>query len=159
MGIFQGTILLALAMALQAAPPVKLPEIYAPSNDVKVDHHVAVRMRDSVILYADVYRPMKDGKYPILVSRTPYSTERAPSAYEEPLFLPGGDTSSSTRTSAAATSPRVSGNRSATTSRTDTTPWNGRLYSRGRTGKWGCRVIPTAVMCSGAPRWPSRLTW
>jgi hypothetical protein len=44
-------------------------------------------MRDGVTLYADVYRPVKDGKYPVLVSRTPYSTERAPSAYEEPLFF------------------------------------------------------------------------
>src|SRR2546430_8927102 len=87
MTILLGTIVLALTMALQAAPPVKLPEIYPPSNDVKVDHHVAVPMRDGVTLYADVYRPVKDGKYPVLVSRTPYSTERAPSAYEEPLFF------------------------------------------------------------------------
>jgi predicted acyl esterase len=87
MTILLGTILLALAMALQAAPPVKLPEIYPPANDVKVDHHVAVPMRDGVTLYADIYRPVKDGKYPVLVSRTPYSTERAPSAYEEPLFF------------------------------------------------------------------------
>src|SRR6185503_16146604 len=44
-------------------------------------------MRDGVTLFADVYRPVKGGKYPVLVSRTPYSTERAPSAYEEPLFF------------------------------------------------------------------------
>jgi putative CocE/NonD family hydrolase len=87
MTILRGTILLALAMSLQAAPPVKLPEIYPPANDIKVDHHVAVPMRDGVTLYADVYRPVNGGKYPVLVSRTPYSTERAPSAYEEPLFF------------------------------------------------------------------------
>src|SRR6266851_1165440 len=87
MTILQGTISLALVMALEAAPPIKLPEIYPVGNDVKVDHRVAVPMRDGVTLYADVYRPVRAGKYPVLVSRTPYSTERAPSAYEEPLFF------------------------------------------------------------------------
>src|SRR5437667_6419255 len=87
MTIIRGTILLALALALQAAPPVRLPEIYPPANDVKVDHHVDVPMRDGVVLYADVYRPVGDGKYPVLVSRTPYSTERFPNAYAAPVFF------------------------------------------------------------------------
>src|SRR5262245_38132983 len=81
------TILLLVPLALAAAPPVTLPVIYPPANGVRVDHRVAVPMRDGVTLYADVYRPVKDGKYPVLVSRTPYSTERAPSAYDEPLFF------------------------------------------------------------------------
>ncbi len=72
---------------LHAAPPVRFAEVYPPTNEIKVDHRVATRMRDGVVLYSDVYRPVKEGKYPVLVSRTPYSTERAPSAYEEPLFF------------------------------------------------------------------------
>lgn len=76
-----------LALTAGGAPKVKLPEIYPPVNDVAVDHRVAVPMRDGVILYADVYRPIEKGRYPVLVSRTPYSTERYPSAYEEPLFF------------------------------------------------------------------------
>ncbi len=63
-----------------AATPIKFPEVYPPQNDVAVDHRVATPMRDGVILYADVYRPVKSGKYPVNVSRTPYSTERAPAA-------------------------------------------------------------------------------
>src|SRR5262249_30433720 len=63
------------------------PAVYPPTNDVKVDHHVAMPMRDGVKLYADVYRPAGDGKYPVLLSRTPYSTQRYPSAYQEPLFF------------------------------------------------------------------------
>jgi len=43
-------------------------------------------MRDGVILYADIYRPVGEGKHPVLVSRTPYSTERYPRSHEEALF-------------------------------------------------------------------------
>ncbi|HUR93364.1 MAG TPA: CocE/NonD family hydrolase [Gemmatimonadales bacterium] len=39
----------------------------------RVDSAVAVPMRDSVVLRADVYRPTGDGKFPTLVYRTPYS--------------------------------------------------------------------------------------
>jgi putative CocE/NonD family hydrolase len=78
--------LLLAAAALSGAAP-KFPAVYPPQNDVKIDHLVKVPMRDGVVLYADVYRPATDGKYPVLVSRTPYGTERFPSAYEEPLFF------------------------------------------------------------------------
>lgn len=44
-------------------------------------------MRDGVTLYADVYRPVADGKYPVLVSRTPYSTEHAPSGYAAAVYF------------------------------------------------------------------------
>jgi putative CocE/NonD family hydrolase len=69
------------------AASVQFPVIYPPQNDVTVDHYVAIRMRDGVNLYADVYRPTREDKYPVIVSRTPYSTQRAPSAYEEPVFF------------------------------------------------------------------------
>ena len=47
----------------------------------------AIPMRDGVILYADVYRPVGEGRYPVLVSRTPYSTERFPRAYEAGVYF------------------------------------------------------------------------
>ncbi len=74
----------AIAARLYA---VQFPDVYPPANDVKIEHHVAIPMRDGVKLYADIYHPAKDGRYPVLVSRTPYSTEQFPSAYEEPLFF------------------------------------------------------------------------
>ena len=37
--------------------------------------------------YADIYRPAEEGRYPVLVSRTPYSTERYPNAYVAPVFF------------------------------------------------------------------------
>ncbi|MCA9714546.1 MAG: CocE/NonD family hydrolase, partial [Myxococcales bacterium] len=68
------------------APEVRFPEEPPPRNEVMVEHNVPVPMRDGVILYADVLRPVGDGRYPVLVSRTPYSTER-PHRYEEGLFF------------------------------------------------------------------------
>ncbi|MGH9735308.1 MAG: CocE/NonD family hydrolase [Candidatus Acidiferrales bacterium] len=43
------------------------------AGEVIIDHNVPARMRDGVILRADVYRPKADGKYPVLLTRTPYN--------------------------------------------------------------------------------------
>jgi uncharacterized protein len=40
---------------------------------VIAERGVEARMRDGVILRADVYRPDKDGKFPVLLQRTPYN--------------------------------------------------------------------------------------
>jgi hypothetical protein len=72
-------------MLLAAA--VQFPKTPPPMNDIRIENRVAIPMRDGVVLYADVYRPVKEGKYPVLVSRTPYSTERAPSAYEAAVYF------------------------------------------------------------------------
>ena len=40
---------------------------------VIVDRNVEARMRDGVVLRADVYRPDAAGKFPVLLQRTPYS--------------------------------------------------------------------------------------
>ncbi|WP_270887964.1 CocE/NonD family hydrolase [Pedococcus sp. 5OH_020] len=37
-----------------------------------IEYDVEVRMRDGVLLRADVYRPMGDGPWPVIVARTPY---------------------------------------------------------------------------------------
>jgi putative CocE/NonD family hydrolase len=41
--------------------------------DVTVENGVRVKMRDGVTLAADVYRPKGEGKFPVLVERTPYN--------------------------------------------------------------------------------------
>jgi uncharacterized protein len=38
---------------------------------VKVERGVAVTMRDGVVLRADIYRPKVDGRFPVLLQRTP----------------------------------------------------------------------------------------
>ena len=70
-----------------AAGEVSFPAARPPSNDITVENRVPVTMRDGTVLHADVYRPAGDGKYPVLVSRTPYSTERYPAAYTPAVFF------------------------------------------------------------------------
>jgi len=37
-----------------------------------VERNVAAKMRDGVTLRADIYRPKAEGKFPVLLVRTPY---------------------------------------------------------------------------------------
>jgi uncharacterized protein len=73
--------------ALQDGASVRFPADVAPRNDILIDNLVAIRMRDGVTLYADVYRPVGDGRFPVLISRTPYSTERFPTAYDAAVYF------------------------------------------------------------------------
>jgi uncharacterized protein len=45
----------------------------AESYTVKVERGVPAKMRDGVVLRADVYRPNVPGKFPVLLERTPYN--------------------------------------------------------------------------------------
>ena len=40
---------------------------------VSIQQSVSVKMRDGVSLVADVYRPVSDEKFPVLLERTPYN--------------------------------------------------------------------------------------
>src|SRR5215472_2248533 len=42
------------------------------ADSVIIEHGVAVKMRDGTILRADIFRPSVPGKFPILLTRTPY---------------------------------------------------------------------------------------
>jgi putative CocE/NonD family hydrolase len=44
----------------------------AENYEVTVQRNVAAKMRDGVTLRADVYRPKAEGKFPVLLTRTPY---------------------------------------------------------------------------------------
>jgi putative CocE/NonD family hydrolase len=46
-----------------------------------IERNVAVPMRDGVVLRADLIRPQGEGRYPVLVYRTPYDKDEAPKAY------------------------------------------------------------------------------
>jgi uncharacterized protein len=51
----------------------------APSStneEITIHRHLAVKMRDGVILYGDLYRPKRAGKFPVLIVRTPYGVQR-----------------------------------------------------------------------------------
>ncbi|MCC6857929.1 MAG: CocE/NonD family hydrolase [Bryobacterales bacterium] len=84
---FSFALLLPAALAAAADSGVIFPKAYPPQNEIVVQNMVPIPMRDGVKLYADVYRPAAPGKYPVIVSRTPYSTERYPSAYDAAVFF------------------------------------------------------------------------
>jgi putative CocE/NonD family hydrolase len=44
----------------------------AIQHSMRVDRNVAVEMRDGTQTYVDVYRPAADGRYPVILQRTPY---------------------------------------------------------------------------------------
>jgi putative CocE/NonD family hydrolase len=44
----------------------------AENHEVTVERNVAAKMRDGVTLRADIYRPKAEGKFPVLLVRTPY---------------------------------------------------------------------------------------
>jgi uncharacterized protein len=60
--------LIALGVALCAPGSWGATENY----EVRVERNVAAKMRDGVTLRADIYRPRADGKFPVLLTRTPY---------------------------------------------------------------------------------------
>jgi len=62
----QSVLLLLLALFIS---PLLAAENYA----VIVERDVSAKMRDGVTLRADVYRPDADGRFPVLLKRTPYN--------------------------------------------------------------------------------------
>ena len=52
---------------------ISAPLVRAAENfEVKVDRDVTATMRDGVTLRADIYRPTSEGRFPVLLQRTPY---------------------------------------------------------------------------------------
>ncbi len=68
---------LAVLLLAAAPPPPLLPQ---PAPEVRVEKNVPARMRDGVVLRADVYRPALPGRLPALLQRTPYSKNDRDSA-------------------------------------------------------------------------------
>ncbi len=44
-------------------------------NTITIEQKVPARMRDGVTLYTDVYRPSAEGRFPVLLTRTPYGKD------------------------------------------------------------------------------------
>jgi len=63
------TFLLAICIWLVPAGAAALA---AEQYEVTVERGVAVKMRDGVMLRADIYRPKAEGRFPVLLQRTPY---------------------------------------------------------------------------------------
>jgi putative CocE/NonD family hydrolase len=69
-----------------------------PEQDIARDEDVTVSMRDGVALLADVYRPAKPGRYPVLIAASPFPRQiqdlGAPAGFIEAgqsdFFVPRG---------------------------------------------------------------------
>jgi putative CocE/NonD family hydrolase len=59
---------LGMILVLAAAGPAAAAE----NHEVVVERNVPAKMRDGVTLRADIYRPKAEGKFPVLLVRTPY---------------------------------------------------------------------------------------
>ncbi len=79
-GLASGLILLCWAFAFQSAAGSALQEtgsLSSPSYDIKWAVNVPVPMRDGVRLATDLYLPDEEGRFPVVLVRTPYGTETA----------------------------------------------------------------------------------
>jgi len=52
------------------------PSRAAEHYDVIVERGVPAKMRDGVVLHADIFRPKAEGKFPVLLTRTPYDKSK-----------------------------------------------------------------------------------
>jgi putative CocE/NonD family hydrolase len=59
-----------------------LPAALPAQENFIVERNVDVPMRDGVILRADIFRPRGEGRFPVLVYRTPYGKDAAQTAYK-----------------------------------------------------------------------------
>jgi putative CocE/NonD family hydrolase len=67
----------ALIATLPAARNAAGDENYA----VTINRNIAMKTRDGVTLYADVYRPKAESKFPVLLTRTPYDKSQPFNSY------------------------------------------------------------------------------
>jgi uncharacterized protein len=51
-------------------------------TNVVIEYNVPARMRDGAVLMADIYRPQAEGKFPVLLQRTPYSKAYVPFVFQ-----------------------------------------------------------------------------
>lgn len=65
--------LFVLFVCAASARALPAQDLGAARAAIRVERNVEARMRDGVLLRADIYRPVATGRYPALLQRTPYS--------------------------------------------------------------------------------------
>jgi len=67
-------LLIAVSSTLaQQAAPASSPPAAQATPEVKIEFNRRVPMRDRTELSADIYRPVGEGKFPVILNRTPYT--------------------------------------------------------------------------------------
>ena len=64
---------LTVLMVVTSCLTALAAELSAPTYNVKIEFSTRVKMRDGVELSVDIYRPDSDGRFPVILSRTPYN--------------------------------------------------------------------------------------
>jgi len=72
--LHSGTMRSFVVMALTILAPAGASA--ADHYEVIIERNVAAKMRDGIMLRADVCRPKTDGKFPVLLTRTPYDKKQ-----------------------------------------------------------------------------------
>src|SRR5882724_2685562 len=75
------TVLAGWAAQAIVAPSLRGAPIFEKVVQTVVEKNVAVKMRDGTVLRADVLLPSAEGRFPVLVYRTPYGKDNASSAW------------------------------------------------------------------------------
>ena len=93
MTVRKAALLSLLAVAALPSTALGAPQWTAydrpETNGLVQDNDVPITMSDGVILSADVYRPDKPGRYPVLITQTPYNKEGALATVNEYLVRRG----------------------------------------------------------------------
>src|SRR4051794_31169001 len=66
-------LLAALSFSVAFSVVVSAAQPAAQHYDVTVERGAKATMRDGVVLQADIYRPAQEGRFPVLLVRTPYN--------------------------------------------------------------------------------------
>jgi putative CocE/NonD family hydrolase len=69
--------LLSFTVFLLSGAPVRSQTVSPSGSGVVVERGVAMKTRDGVTLRADIYRPSREGSFPVLLQRTPYNKDNA----------------------------------------------------------------------------------
>ncbi|MFN8580184.1 MAG: CocE/NonD family hydrolase [Gemmatimonadaceae bacterium] len=68
-----------MRLIVRLAVTLFVPSIMqSQGSAVRMEFDTRIRMRDGVELSADVYRPDRDGRFPVILVRTPYDNGTAP---------------------------------------------------------------------------------
>jgi predicted acyl esterase len=71
--------------------PVSVRNVDSLKAKIIIERGVSIKMNDGILLSANVFRPKKDGRYPVVMSFTAYNKDMGPEAYPPPLnasYLP-----------------------------------------------------------------------
>ena len=120
---------------------------------VVVDRNVEARMRDDVILRADVYRPAAGGRHPVLLQRTPYSKNGSGASAELTAMAARGFVVISQDTRGRYTSDGAARPHDEAEDGFDTIAWARSLpYANGRVGMWGGSYLATTQLLAATTR-------